>query len=134
MVAHYKHRRAYTPKYNRTVERAFRRVSPRVTPPARRLPRPRAGPAPVGGHRLARKRPGSTEAKAAVAAPPVSAGTTAVTSTVEESLPETSAETAASASTVGTGRRSPDESLRYGTVEETEEVLDEGRDEQRRAA
>ena len=51
---------------------------------------------------------------------------------VEEPMPETSAE--ATASAVGSESRSPEESLRYGTVEETDEGLAEGYDERRRAA
>ena len=51
---------------------------------------------------------------------------------VEEPMPETSAE--ATASAVGSESRSPEERLRYGTVEETDEGLAEGYDERRRAA
>ncbi|MGE5228741.1 MAG: DUF378 domain-containing protein [Deltaproteobacteria bacterium] len=51
---------------------------------------------------------------------------------VEEPMPETSA--AASASAGGGEPRSAEESLRYGTVEETDEGFAEGYDEQRRAA
>ena len=61
--------------------------------------------------------------------------------TVEEPMPERSvatcaAETSAEATTsaVGGESRSPEESLRYGTVEETDEGLAEGYDERRRAA
>jgi hypothetical protein len=61
--------------------------------------------------------------------------------TVEEPMPERSAatsaaETSAEATTsvVGGEPRSPEERLRYGTVEETDEGLAEGYDERRRAA
>jgi uncharacterized membrane protein YuzA (DUF378 family) len=60
---------------------------------------------------------------------------------VEEPMPERAAatsvaETSAEATTVAAGSepRSPEESLRYGTVEETDEGLAEGYDERRRAA
>ena len=51
---------------------------------------------------------------------------------VEEPMPETSAE--ATASAVGSESRSPEERLRDGTVEETDEGLGEGDDERRRSA
>lgn len=60
---------------------------------------------------------------------------------VEEPMPETSATTSAAetsaestTSVAGTGPRSPEESLRYGTVEETDESPTEDYDERRRAA
>lgn len=59
----------------------------------------------------------------------------AATSAAERSATsaaETPAETTASA--VGSEPRSPEESLRYGTVEETDEGFAEGYDERRRAA
>ena len=52
---------------------------------------------------------------------------------VEEPMPETSAAATAGAAGVNESR-SPEERLRYGTVEETDEGLAEGYDERRRAA